>query len=263
MITQAPETKTPEGKTHEANVTTQFGPRAAAYVASAVHAAGEDLQQIAALAQAQRPPKALDLGCGGGHVAFAIAPHSSAVTAYDLSLDMLNAVSQEAAVRGLANIVTREGSVEKVPFADASFDFVVSRYSAHHWHNVGAGLAEARRVLKPGGVAVFADVVSPGGALLDTHLQAIELLRDPSHVRDYSGEEWIALLKAAGFVPAKPTMRRLHLEFSTWVARMATPEPQIRAIRDLQATMPRNVREYFQVQADGSFTIDSMTVVCG
>ncbi len=247
-------------KTHEANVTTQFGPRAAAYVASAVHASGEDLTQIAALAQARPPAKALDLGCGGGHVSFSVAPYAGEVIAFDLSHDMLTAVENEAAGRGLSNIKTHQGSVERLPFADGTFDFVASRYSAHHWHNIAAGLKEARRVLKPGGVAVFADSVSPGEYLLDTHLQAIELLRDSSHVRDYAVAEWEALLAAAGFKPGKPTVRRVRLEFASWVARMATPETNVRAIRALQSSMPRHAAEHFAVEADGSFTIDAMTL---
>ena len=251
---------TNEAKTHESNVTTQFGPRAAAYVASAVHASGEDLAQIAGFAKARGPARVLDLGCGGGHVSFHIAPHAGEVVAFDLSADMLNAVRAEAAARGLSNIVPHLGSVEHVPFADGAFDFVASRYSAHHWRNVAAGLAEARRVLAPGGAAVFADSISPGIPLLDTHLQAIELLRDPSHVRDYSALEWIDLLKRAGFTPAIPVIRRVRLEFASWVARMATPEVHVRAIRALQQSMPRDVAAHFALEADGSFTIEAMTV---
>lgn len=247
-------------RTHEANVTTQFGPRAAAYVASAVHAAGEDLAQIAALAEVHKPAAVLDLGCGGGHVSFNVAPHAGTVTAFDLSSDMLAAVRKEAAGRGLTNIVTHQGSVEGLPFADASFDFVASRYSAHHWRDVAAGLKEARRVLKPGGAAIFADSISPGNYLLDTHLQTIELLRDASHVRDYSVAEWESLLKGAGFAPGTAIVRRVRLEFASWVARMATPETNVRAIRALQSAMPRHVAEHFAVEADGSFSIDAMTI---
>lgn len=247
-------------KTHDSNVTAQFGPRAAAYVASAVHAAGEDLKQIAALAAARKPARGLDLGCGGGHVSFNVAPYAKELVAYDLSADMLGAVVKEAANRNLANIVTQQGSVEAIGFADASFDFVASRYSAHHWHNVQAGLKEARRVLAPGGIAVFADTSTSGSALIDTHLQAIELLRDPSHVRNYAVAEWTAFLKAAGFTPGAPTMRRVRLDFATWIARMATPEVHVKAIRALQASMPREVADYFELESDGSFTIDSMTI---
>lgn len=247
-------------QTHDSNVTAQFGPRAAAYVASAVHASGEDLAHIAGLAKALRPRRALDLGCGGGHVSFQSAPHAGEMVAYDLSIDMLAAVKKEAVARGLDNIRTRQGSVEQIPFSDASFDFIASRFSAHHWHDIAAGLAEARRVLAPGGRAVFADSVSPGTPLLDTHLQSIELLRDSSHVRDYSAAEWIALLKSAGFTPSEPKLLRLRLEFSSWVARMATPETNVRAIRALQASMPRNVADYFELEPDGSFTFDTMTI---
>ncbi len=247
-------------KTHESHVTAQFGPRAASYVASAVHASGPDLAHIAEIAKTLRPRRALDLGCGGGHVSFQVAPHAGEMTAYDLSVDMLSAVKKEASLRGLSNISTQQGSVEKLPFADGSFDFVATRYSAHHWHNIRAGLAEARRVLAPGGRAVFADSVSPGTPLLDTHLQALELLRDPSHVRSYSLAEWMEMLRAAGFAPKEAKLHRLHLEFSSWVARMATSEVNVSAIRALQASMPRNVAEYYELEPDGSFSFDTMTI---
>ena len=247
-------------KTHDTNVATQFGPRAAAYVASAIHAAGEDLQEIAILAEQRRPRRALDLGCGGGHVSYHVAPHAAEVVAFDLSQDMLDVVTQEAGLRVLTNIKTRQGNVEDLPFADGTFDFVASRFSAHHWHDLGAGLREARRVLAKGGTAIFSDTISPGSALLDTHLQAIELLRDPSHVRDYSAAEWLSALEAAGFTAQKTKPRRLRLEFSTWIARMATADTHVRAIRALQTTMPRDVTEHFELEADGSFSLDAMIV---
>ncbi|WP_435889727.1 class I SAM-dependent methyltransferase [Escherichia coli] len=45
----------------------------------------------------------------------------------------------------------RQGYAESLPFADNAFDIVISRYSAHHWHDVGAALREVNRILKPGG----------------------------------------------------------------------------------------------------------------
>ena len=113
-------------------------------------------------------------------------------------------------------------------------------------------------MLKPGGLAVFMDAVSPGPALLDTWLQALELLRDPSHVRNYSVEEWQALLENAGFRPAKALRFRLRLEFSSWVKRMDTPESHVRAIRSLQERAGVDVARHFQIEADGSFMLDTM-----
>ena len=245
---------------HRSLVSSQFGPRADAYLASAVHAQGEDLLQMQALVHGRQAWRVLDLGCGAGHVSFHVAPEVGEVTAYDLSEEMLRAVAEEAARRGLANLRTQQGTVERLPFPEASFDCVMSRYSAHHWQGFAAGLREARRVLKPDGLAIFVDAVSPGPALLDTHMQAVELLRDPSHVRDYNETEWLQGLIRAGFAPGDVTRRRLRLDFASWIGRMATPGPHVAAIRSLQQGAVEEVRRHFAIEADGSFTIDTLLV---
>jgi hypothetical protein len=112
----------------------------------------------------------------------------------------------------------------------------------------------------PGARAVFVDAVSPGAPVLDTYLQGIELLRDPSHVRDYSVAEWKAMLESAGFAPGAVTLRRLRLDYASWIARMRTPPEQERAIRALQTKMPADVVRHFAIEVDGSFTIDVATV---
>ncbi|MEA1650330.1 methyltransferase domain-containing protein [Nitrospirillum sp. BR 11164] len=247
------------GRDQESLVAGQFGPQAAAYVASAVHAQGEDLRQLAGLVTGKGYKSVLDLGCGGGHVAFTVAPHVGRVTACDLSPDMLDAVVAEAGRRGLDNIETRVGRADAVPADDAAFCAVVSRYSAHHWPDLAAALREARRVVKPTGVAVFMDVVTPGHPLLDTFLQSIELLRDPSHVRNYAVAEWRAALAGARFEVGRVTQRRLRLEFASWIGRMSPPDSHVAAIRSLQDRMADMVRGHFAIEADGTFTLDTAT----
>ena len=243
-------------ETQEQLVTRQFGPRAADYLASAVHASGEDLQQLAALVAGAKTARLLDLGCGAGHVAFAVAPSVAEVVAYDLSADMLAVVAESATARGLGNIITQQGGVERLPFGDASFDVVMSRFSAHHWRSFPAGLAEARRVLKPGGRAAFVDCVAPCSAISDSFLQAIELLRDTSHVRDYSAAEWTACLDRAGFALKGCRTWRLRMDFAVWTSRMSTPDDNIRAIRALQVAASSETRAHFAIEADGSFLLD-------
>lgn len=234
----------------------QFGRRAAAYVSSAVHASGPDLDWLTRRAAAARPETALDLGAGGGHVSYALAPHAGRVLACDLSSDMLAAVSDTAQQRGLTNVETHLCDIRALPLEDASADFAASRFSAHHWGDLPAALKECRRVLKADARAVFIDAVSPGTPFLDTHLQAIEVLRDPSHVRDYAIEEWVSSLQAAGFAVEAVKRFRLRIDFQPWIARMETPPDRALAIRSLQQHAPQEVVRHFGIEDDGSYTLD-------
>jgi SAM-dependent methyltransferase len=246
---------------HGAVVDRQFGAQAAAYLDSAVHAAGADLTALIERIARADAASVLDLGCGAGHVSFGVAPHVNTVVAYDLSPRMLDVVSQTARDRSLGNISTRQGVVEALPFADGSFDAVVSRYSAHHWGDLDAALREAARVVRSGGLVAIVDTVSPGIPLLDTVLQTTEILRDPSHVRDYSRSEWDAAFARAGLVADSVTPFQVHLDFGVWTARMQTPAPQIAAIRALQRAVADSVRVHFRIGEDGSFDVDVALLV--
>lgn len=241
-------------------VADHYGPRAQDYVSSEVHRQGPDLDQIETELRAMAPGHVLDLGCGGGHVAYRAAPLARDVVACDVTPDMLDAVRRTAAERGLKNITVQPASAERLPFDNGVFDTVVARYTTHHWHDPQAGLREARRVLKAGGRAIFVDVISPEHPLLDSWLQTLELLRDVSHVRNYRVSEWIAAIGSAGFAVDGITRRRLPLRFADWVARTQTPGVQVDAIRALQATAPEEVRQHFAIEADGSFVLDTVMI---
>lgn len=247
-------------KVHAQVVQRQFGEQANAYLSSTVHAQGAEFALLQAEVAGCEQARVLDLGCGAGHVSFQVAPLVGEVVAYDLSEQMLEVVASSAAQRGLGNVRTECGAAERLPFADASFDFVFSRYSAHHWSDLGLALREVRRVLRLGGVAAFIDVASPGRPLLDTHLQAVEVLRDASHVRDYSAAEWLQQVSEAGLSVRSHARQRLRLEFTSWVQRMRTPEVLSRAILALQQAVGQEVREYFQIEADGSFSTDVLVL---
>src|SRR5262245_16170061 len=242
-------------RSHEALVGGQFGSRAEAYLNSSVHARSPDLDALVALMKDQRYACVLDLGCGGGHVTLNVAPLVREVVAYDLSPEMLAVVVRAAGERGLNNVATRQGTVETLPFEDRSFDAVLSRFSAHHWADLDAGLREAARVVKPGGTVAIVDTVAPPIPLIDTYFQAIELLRDCSHVRDYSRAEWEAALARAGLLPGSISPFRLRLDFGSWVERMNTPRLQVEAIRALQTTVSAIAPRYFATEPDGSHCI--------
>ncbi|WP_026438811.1 class I SAM-dependent methyltransferase [Acidocella facilis] len=240
---------------------THYAPRADAYVQSAVHAGGADLDEMEALLRARVPACVLDLGCGGGHVSYRAAPYVNRVVACDVTPAMLEAVARTASERGLGNIETRLAAAEALPFEDGLFDAVLCRFTAHHWADVPAGLRAARRVSKTGAFGVFIDTVAPAKPVLDSHLQTMELLRDPSHGRNYSVAEWGAMLAQAGFGLRGVTVRRLRMEFASWVARTATPAVMQQAIRALQQGAPEAVKAYFAIAEDGSFDLEVATMI--
>ncbi len=231
------------------------------YVASAVHSNGSDLDQIEAALRGRGATRVLDIGCGGGHVSYRAAPHAGEVVACDVTAGMLEVVAATAAARGLANISVRQAAAEALPFGDGEFDFVLCRFTAHHWLDLEAGLREALRVLAAKGTAIFVDTITHADPAMDTHLQAIELLRDASHVRNYSVTEWMAALSRAGFAVDGMTLRTLRMIFADWIARTRTPALHAEAIRSVQQTAPPAVRDVLGVGPDGSFDLQAATIV--
>jgi ubiquinone/menaquinone biosynthesis C-methylase UbiE len=246
---------------HHDQVADAFGSTAAAYLTSAVHASGADLADLSAtFAATCGNAVVLDMGCGAGHASFAVAPHVREVVAYDIAPQMLATVDAAARERGLSSVRTQQGAAEVLPFADASFDWVISRMSAHHWRDVPAALREVHRVLRPGGRVRFIDIAGIDDPLFDTHIQAVEILRDASHVRDYRGDEWLSMFDDAGFDARVDERWRIGLEFDAWVSRMRTPVERVHAIKSMWRGAPDEVRQYFSVSNDFAFELDVLRV---
>lgn len=245
---------------HEQHVDRQFSAVAAAYLTSTVHAQGEDLARATEIVRGRTNDRVLDVGCGAGHMSFAVAPHVHSVTAFDLSRSMLDVVMQSARERGITNITPHQGVAESLPFADETFEWICTRYSAHHWARLPHALDQMRRVLKPGGGLIIIDVVSSDVPLIDTHVQTIELLRDASHVRDYSLSEWNSFLSRAGFCVSAHHSWKLRLEFESWINRIRTPAEQVASIRALLQGAPQPVRDYLKVEPDCSFQFDAAMI---
>src|SRR4029079_3322625 len=125
----------------------------------------------------------LDVACGPGIVVEALARDAGGVVGCDLTPEMLEKARQRCAAAKLTNVRFVPGRAEALPFEDAEFDVVVSRSALHHFLDPAATLREMARVLRPGGRMVTVDVMAsedPAEAALHN---ALEILRDPSHVR--------------------------------------------------------------------------------
>lgn len=105
--------------------------------------------------------RALDVGCGPGHLAAHIARRAPGLEVVGVDLDptMVELAARRARRLGLSGRLRFQiGDAAALPFPDASFDVVTSTFSLHHWQEPVAGLAEIRRVLKPGATATVYDV---------------------------------------------------------------------------------------------------------
>ena len=148
--------------------------------------------------------KALDVATGGGHVARRLREEGAKVVTLDPSPGMQ------------ADVVAR---AEDIPFADGSFDVVVSRIAPHHFADVRAAVAEMARVSNR--LVVIEDTLFSS----DRHEQA-EKLRDPTHVRNYTEDEWRDFLTEAGLEVEQAESSRRP---TPW--RRGSPAPPARARR--------------------------------
>jgi ubiquinone/menaquinone biosynthesis C-methylase UbiE len=203
------------------DVRASFGPVASRYARSLFHADPARLDEVLELAEPRAGEVAVDVATGTGNTALALAPHLEAIIGLDLTPEMLAEADHQAQARGVTNARWVRGDACSLPFRDAAFDLYTVRAAPHHFQDLDAALAEAVRVLRPGGRACLVDC-SPPEAARD-HLHAVEMGRDPSHVCSLTLEEWTARLKAAGLEVESARRRELDWDFEAWMGNMAVP----------------------------------------
>jgi SAM-dependent methyltransferase len=183
--------------------------RYAEYVASPTHREGPDLDRIAEWVPAGSA--VLDVATGGGHVARRLREAGSAVVTCDASPGMR------------PDVVCR---AEELPFEDDSFDVVVTRIAAHHFADIGRALAEMARVTR--------DLLLVEDTLHSTpQVEEAERVRDPSHVRMYTEEEWRRLLDDAGIAVDAVEVFDKSEPLEGWIARTGCAGRDAERVREL------------------------------
>jgi len=167
----------------------------------------------------------LDVACGPGIVAAALAPHVGAFIGIDATPAMIELARARVADGGIENATFVEGEVVPLPFPDRSFTRVVCRYALHHLLDPAGAVAEMVRVCAPGGLVVLVDLEADPDPAIAARLDASELARDPSHVRAVTAGEMLTWLRATGADAAVVDRYRLDVEVEALLGRSASPDP--------------------------------------
>jgi len=193
----------------------------------------------------------LDVATGTGFTAMAFAIHVASVTGIDVSPGMLNEARRRAQDLGVRNVVFEEAPAEKLPFGDASFDIVTCRIAAHHFINVACFVAECARVLRPGGRFLLVDTTVPDEDDAAAKWQnAVEALRDPSHVENISPSNWRRLVENAGLTVEEATDAGdgITIPLEDWIVKAGCTISQADEVRGMFAKAPASARKVFQIQ---------------
>ena len=164
----------------------------------------------------------LDVACGPGLVVAAFARVVRHATGIDITPAMLDRARAHGAQLGLTNVTWRQGDVLPLPWPDASFSIVTSRFAFHHFLDPLAVLREMRRVAAPGGRVVVVDS-TPDTRCADA-FNRMERLRDPSHVRSLPVDEHRELYATVDLPEPRVTSYRLEGEMEALIRR-SFPNP--------------------------------------
>jgi ubiquinone/menaquinone biosynthesis C-methylase UbiE len=207
---------------HRDLILDQFTRQAVPFASAAPIRNQEALDRIVRMADAGPSDTVLDVACGPGLLACAFARVVSHATGIDLTPAMLEQAREEQRARGLQNVSWRQGDVLHLPYPDAQFSIVSSRFAFHHLLQPKAVLAEMIRVCEPRGRIVVADS-APAAPRADA-FNAVERLRDPSHVRAFPPEQLRAMFIELGLPEPRVETYRLEGELDD-LLRRSFPDP--------------------------------------
>jgi ubiquinone/menaquinone biosynthesis C-methylase UbiE len=235
---------------HNSRILDQFTRQAAPFAAAGTIRNQEALDRIVQWAGTGLEDTVLDVACGPGLLACAFARVAKHATGMDMTPAMLEQARKTQQQQGLKNVSWEQGDVYSLPFPDAHFSIVSSRFVFHHLQGPLSALKEMKRVCNPGGKIVVADMApQPAKAAA---LNAAELLRDPSHVRSMPEDELRGLFEQANLATPQINRYRMEGELEDLLSRSFPNEGDADRVRRIYAeSIPNDALDLNTRLADG------------
>jgi ubiquinone/menaquinone biosynthesis C-methylase UbiE len=207
---------------HTKSIIQQFTLQAIPFAQKTAHSRGEALRLYGELTRISAADNVLDVACGPGLVACKFATIARHVTGIDITPAMIDQAKKLQGERGLSNLTWQIGEATPLPFGEASFSLVFTRFSFHHFINPSAVLREMIRVCTSGGRVAVVDVALPPDKV-DAY-NRMEKLRDPSHTRALTFCEFAAMAREMGLQEVRTGYHQVEMELESQI-KASFPNP--------------------------------------
>jgi ubiquinone/menaquinone biosynthesis C-methylase UbiE len=220
-------------KTHDEQrrlIIEQFTKQAVPFAQMPIHNGEDTNRLVIETAGVGSEDTVLDVACGPGLITCAVAKVARHVTGIDITPAMIGEARKAQRTTGLTNMDWRVGDVSALPFADACFSAVITRYSFHHFLEPEAVLAEMVRVCRPGGTVAVVDVFMTSSEQREAY-DRMEKLRDPSHTRALLLAELTGMFHDVGLTEMKTAFYKLDVALENLLTMTGTSPENANAVR--------------------------------
>jgi len=203
---------------HQELVRAEFSRQAEAMASAPAFSAAAIIDRFKEAIASKASGVMLDLACGPAILLASLASTMRLSVGVDATPKMIQMARAKCRAASTANTHFVESLAEDLPFAAAAIDCVVTRLSIHHFLDPLVVLREVKRVLKPDGLLVIGDLTSSEDPTESRLHNALEQLRDPSHIRMLPESELLQIVNAAGFRVIATGHWLQQRQFKEWAA---------------------------------------------
>lgn len=229
---------------HSASIRDEFAHQADSFARSPTMSLAETLGVVVDLVPADPQARWVEIACGPGLIARAMAPRVGSVVGLDLTPAMVEKARAEAAAAGVENVSFELGDATALDLHDGAFDGAITRFSLHHIPAPVRVLDEMRRVVRPGGWVVVSDFVTDDDGEAAAWQEGIERLRDPSHWALLTPSHIAALGERVGLIADVRREVPFEIDFEEWLSRGSGGPANAELIERLLGEAPAAARSF-------------------